>query len=71
MRGQRQGTSHGIDEIKRWQWVVIGLIVGLCLGFAGTSGEPNYDGRLSGQLEFERDLLRKHPKTSDRWCATS
>jgi len=55
----------GIDEIKRWQWIVIGLIVGLCLGFAWTSGEPNYDGRLSGQLEFERDLLRKHPKTSE------
>jgi hypothetical protein len=55
----------GIDEIKRWQWIVIGLIVGVCMGFAWTSGEPTYDGRLSGQLEFERDLLRKHPKTSE------
>jgi hypothetical protein len=55
----------GIDEIKRWQWIVIGLLVGLCLGFAWTSGEPTYDGRLSGQLEFERDLTRKHPKTNE------
>jgi hypothetical protein len=54
-----------IGDIKRWQWIVIGALIGVCLGFAWTSGEPSYDGRLGGQMEFERDLSRKHPTTHE------
>jgi len=49
----------GIDEIKRWQWAIIGAVVGLMLGYAWTSmgsdaGPANI--HRVDQREFERDL---------------
>src|SRR5438876_2843647 len=47
-----------LEDLKRWHWVVIGLAVGLVLGYAQILGgnEPRADLPTSSQQEFEQDL---------------
>jgi hypothetical protein len=54
-----------ITDIKRWQWAVLGIIAGLALGYVWSSGEPVGAGRKVSQLDFERDLTRKDPKSGE------
>jgi hypothetical protein len=51
----------GIDELKRWHWIVIGLVLGLGLAYARTGMEPEV-GR-NNIIEFLNDVsLRVDPK---------
>ncbi|MGH7178428.1 MAG: hypothetical protein ACREJC_13705 [Tepidisphaeraceae bacterium] len=52
----------GIDEIKRWQWILIGILAGLGMAYVWTGVEVRADRDMSC-VEFERDLMRKDPKS--------
>ena len=54
-----------ISDIKRWQWALVGILAGLALGYAWSSGDPAGDGRKISQIDFERDLIRKDPKSNE------
>jgi hypothetical protein len=47
----------GIENLKRWHWILIGLFVGLVVAYVNLGLEPTYP-RTMGQQEFERDLDR-------------
>ncbi|CAN5689225.1 hypothetical protein BH09PLA1_BH09PLA1_33170 [soil metagenome] len=50
-----------IADIKRWQWILIGLIAGLGLGYVWSGMEPgDGGGQQISQLDFERDVTRKY-----------
>src|SRR5436853_412384 len=56
----------GIEDIKRWLWVLIGLLAGLGLGFMwSSSNEDGPSGRMVSQLNFEGELGRKAPRTGE------
>src|ERR1041385_2101187 len=47
----------GIENIKQWQWMLIGLVVGGIIAFVNLGTEATYP-RTMGQQEFERELDR-------------
>jgi len=50
-----------IADIKRWQWILIGIIAGLGLGWVWSGMEPAENGgRQVSQVDFERDVMRKY-----------
>jgi hypothetical protein len=50
----------GIEELKRWHWVVIGAIVGTVLAYAWAGfGSDSENVRRVAELDFERDLVEK------------
>jgi len=53
----------GIENIKRWQWMILGVLVGLGFAFmnqASLPGNDNWSGRKVGQATFER-LAKEKP----------
>lgn len=54
----------GIEQLKRWHWIVIGLLAGLALGYVWSSADPVTEGRNYNQRDFERDLTRRLPDGS-------
>ena len=52
-----------IADIKRWQWILIGLIAGLGLGWVWSGLDPSdSSGRQVSQDDFERDVARQYEK---------
>ena len=50
-----------ISDIKRWQWILIGIIAGLGLGWVWSGMDPgDTSGRQVSQVDFENDLLRQY-----------
>lgn len=50
-----------IADIKRWQWIIIGIVAGLGLGWVWSGMEPSESGgRQISQMDFERDVARKY-----------
>src|SRR5437868_5314165 len=47
----------GIENFPRWSWAVIGVVVGLIIGYVHLNLEPTYP-RTMSQVEFERELQR-------------
>jgi hypothetical protein len=53
----------GIENIKRWQWMILGVLVGLAFAYmnqASSPGNDNWSGRKVGQATFER-LAKEKP----------
>ncbi len=54
-----------IANLKRWQWCIIGLLLGSALGYFWSSPEMLESGALKlSQVEFEANLLSKDPKSN-------
>jgi hypothetical protein len=51
-----------IEDLRRWHWVVAGIIVGLVLGYVWTGIEPS-SVRNTSLPEFMRDVSRVDPQT--------
>ncbi len=58
----------GIDELKRWQWAIVGAVVGLVMAYVWTSfsaeAAPENIRRLD-QRDFERDLTLRDEKSGE------
>ncbi len=48
-----------LTDLKRWHWCVFAILLGLGLSYSWLGVERDY-GRKISQIEFERDLVRKH-----------
>jgi len=55
----------GLDELKRWHWIVIGVLVGLVLSLTRTSMEPPHGARSTKSPQFEADLVTPPLKSGD------
>jgi hypothetical protein len=55
----------GIDELKRWHWIVISVFVGLILAYTRTSMEPPRGPRSTKAPQFEAELIRPPLKTGE------
>jgi uncharacterized membrane-anchored protein YhcB (DUF1043 family) len=55
-----------IEELKRWHWILVGLIVGITLGYLYGSIEPG-SGRSISQARFEAALNRTPLQGSYPW----
>ena len=56
----------GIEGIKRWQWILIGIVAGLGLGYVwASSSGGDVDGASFGLTDFERELTRTNSKTKE------
>lgn len=49
----------GIENVKRWQWVLIGALAGSALAFMNASAEPGAGLRSLSAAEFEREIALK------------
>jgi hypothetical protein len=53
----------GIENIRRWQWIVVALVIGVAVGSVRRLAEGDVTSRfplvLNSQAEFERALLEK------------
>lgn len=50
----------GIEDFKRWHWIVVGMVVGVALAYAWVSMDIDIEGiRGADQREFERDVVLK------------
>jgi hypothetical protein len=56
-----------IEDIKRWQWAILGLLAGLAFAYAwqdhDVTGDKTYEMAEIKQLVFERDALAKSNKS--------
>jgi hypothetical protein len=54
-----------LPNLKGWQWVVIGLALGVVVGllrqFANDLGVADYGETINGRIDFERALVREVP----------
>lgn len=51
----------GIENLKRWHWAMIGVLVGVALGWVWVWQQTGISGlRSAEQREFERDIVLKH-----------
>jgi hypothetical protein len=50
-----------VQDLKRWHWVAISIVVGLALSYVWSSVEWDENLPTVGQADFERGLLTKFP----------
>ena len=51
-----------IQNIKRWQWMIIGAVVGLGMAYMWTVNGSDAEGMTGGNIdEFERDVMFQDP----------
>lgn len=50
-----------VQDLKRWHWVAIAIVVGLALSYVWSSVEWDENLPTVGQADFERGLLTKFP----------
>lgn len=48
----------GVEDIRRWQWVVVGLVLGVSMSYAWRGLEGPAVRKIS-QQDFERELIRR------------
>jgi len=53
----------GIEDVKRWQWILVGLLIGFGMGWVWSGTEAGTSGRLISQFNFERELTGVEPNT--------
>src|SRR5262249_10258080 len=55
----------GIENFKRWHWVLLGALVGVALAYMWVLSTTSVEGGSSGRDDefFERDLVLKDPES--------